>query len=151
LTVAQSVQASSRANAAFWGAETGRGIAMMRPAWAWHGAQVIEEPRRCGLVVGRLQRWKGPDILCAALERLGIRAPAIDWVGRDAAWGSREGSTAGHLSRAFPSAWGRKINHCLPEVPQEIARRQSAALFNLVPSTWDVFNFTAVEAMASGR
>jgi glycogen synthase len=30
-------------------------------------------------------------------------------------------------------------------------RRQSSALFNIVPSTWDVFNFTAVEAMASGR
>jgi hypothetical protein len=24
-------------------------------------------------------------------------------------------------------------------------------LFNLVPSTWDVFNFTAIEAMSSGR
>jgi hypothetical protein len=35
--------------------------------------------------------------------------------------------------------------------PEEVARSQSKSLLNLVPSTWDVFNFTAVEAMASGR
>ena len=113
--------------------------------------QQSSEPGSRGLVVGRVQRWKGPEILCAALQRLGTRAPAVDWVGRDTAWGARESSTATHLSRAFPSVWGQRINHCLPEAPQEIARRQATALFNLVPSTWDVFNFTAVEAMASGR
>ena len=32
--------------------------------------------------------------------------------------------------------------------PKYPARRQAGSLFNLVPSTWDVFNFTAVEAMA---
>ena len=39
--------------------------------------------------------------------------------------------------------------------PADLARRGDAApikcSFNIVPSTWDVFNFTAVEAMASGR
>jgi hypothetical protein len=29
--------------------------------------------------------------------------------------------------------------------------QQATALFNLVPSTWDVFNFTVVEGMASAR
>ena len=56
------------------------------------------------------------------------------------------------IFRAPSQASGAKeFNHCPPEAPQEIARRQATALFNLVPSTWDVFNFTAVEAMASGR
>jgi glycosyltransferase involved in cell wall biosynthesis len=151
LGIAQSVQTYSRANAAFWRAETGRDIAMIRPAWRQLGEPTIQKRGSRGLVVGRVQRWKGPEILCAALQRLGARAPAVDWVGRDTAWGARESSTATHLSRAFPSVWDRRINHCLPEAPQEIARRQAAALFNLVPSTWDVFNFTAVEAMASGR
>jgi glycogen synthase len=32
-----------------------------------------------------------------------------------------------------------------------VAQLQARALLNLVPSTWDVFNFTAAEAMASGR
>jgi glycosyltransferase involved in cell wall biosynthesis len=151
LAVAQSVQTSSRANAAFWRAETGRDIAMIRPAFVQVGVPPVEKVQNRGLVVGRAQRWKGPEILCAALERLGPRAPGIDWVGRDTAWGARERSTATFLSHVFPSVWGQKIEHCLPEAPQRIAWRQASALFNLVPSIWDVFNFSAVEAMASGR
>jgi glycosyltransferase involved in cell wall biosynthesis len=151
LAIAQSVQAYSQANAAFWRAETGRDIAMIRPAWRRLANPAIQKTGTRGLVVGRLQRWKGPEILCSALQRLGNRAPAVDWVGRDTPWGARESSTAAHLSRTFPSMWGRKISHCRPDAPQEIARRQATALFNLVPSTWDAFNFTAIEAMASGR
>jgi hypothetical protein len=56
-----------------------------------------------------------------------------------------------HLLRTFPRVWGQGIRHYQPEPPQQIAWRQATALFNLVPSSWDVFNFTAVEAMASGR
>jgi hypothetical protein len=152
LELAPAVQTCSRANAAFWRAEAGRDIAMIRPAWkGGAGPAFVEEARCCGLVVGRVQRWKGPEILCAALQLLGIRAPAVEWVGRDTAWEARENSTASHLSRTFPTIWGKTIRHCLPEAPREIAQRQATALFNLVPSTWDVFNFTAVEAMASGR
>jgi glycosyltransferase involved in cell wall biosynthesis len=151
LAIAQSVQASSRATAAFWCGETGREIAVIRPAWEQLAPLAIQEPNGRGLVIGRVQRWKGPEILCTALQRLGTRAPPVDWVGRDTAWGGREIATASHLSRAFPGIWGRKIRHFLPEAPEEIARRQAAALFNLVSSTWDVFNFSAVEAMASGR
>jgi glycosyltransferase involved in cell wall biosynthesis len=152
LALAGAVQTCSLANAAFWRAETGRDVAMIRPAAPIVARQSLEDgPSLCGVVVGRVQRWKGPEILCAALQRLGNRAPQVDWVGRDTPWGARESSTASHLAGAFPSVWGRKIRHRLPEVPPEIARRQATALFNLVPSTWDVFNFTAVEAMASGR
>jgi glycosyltransferase involved in cell wall biosynthesis len=150
LAVAGAVQTSSRANVAFWNEETGRDVILVRPALSRPTLEAAEASSR-GLVVGRVQRWKGPEILCNALQRLGTRAPAVDWIGRDTARGARESSTATHLSRAFPSVWGQKINHCLPEAPQEIAQRQASALFNLVPSTWDVFNFTAVEAMASGR
>jgi hypothetical protein len=146
-----SVQTLSCANAAFWRAESGRDVTVFRPAAPDRASLPPAKPSSRGLVVGRVQRWKGPEILCAALQRLGARAPAVDWVGRDTAWGARESSTACHLSRAFPSLWGRRINHCPHEAPQEIARRQATALFNLVPSIWDVFNFTAIEAMASGR
>jgi glycosyltransferase involved in cell wall biosynthesis len=151
IAVAGSVQAYSRSNAAFWRGETGREIAMIRPAWGQIAEPAIQKFPRHGLVVGRVQRWKGPQILCAALQRLGTRAPVVDWVGRDTPWSARESSTVSYLSSAFPGIWGQRVSHCLPEPPQEIARRQANALFNLVPSSWDTFNFTAVEAMASGR
>jgi glycosyltransferase involved in cell wall biosynthesis len=98
-----------------------------------------------------VQRWKGPQVLCAALDLLGDRAPRFDWIGRDTFWGARESSTSAHLSTAYPNVWGKKIVPHAPRPAAEITRLQAGALFNLVPSTWDVFNFTAVEAMASGR
>jgi len=89
--------------------------------------------------------------LCAALEILGDRALQIDWVGRDTPSESVHGSTSAHLSAAHPNVWGKRITPHAPKAATEVSRLQAGALFNLVPSTWDVFNFTAVEAMASGR
>ncbi len=41
--------------------------------------------------------------------------------------------------------------HNAPLPRYEVFALQASALFNVVPSTWDVFNFTAVEAMAAAR
>jgi len=151
LSVAGTIQTHSRANAGFWRSETGREITVIAPAWF---RSDIFEPQHStdrGLVVGRLQRWKGPVVLCEALRRLGCSAPCVDWVGRDTAWGARDGSAAKHLAQIYPDVWQTKFVHCAPISPAEVARRQARALFNIVPSTWDVFNFTVVEAMVSGR
>jgi glycosyltransferase involved in cell wall biosynthesis len=144
-------QTLSLLNATFWQAETGRSVATILPAWSTPNILEDREPNDRGLVVGRLQRWKGPAVLCEALRRLASRAPCIDWVGRDTAWGARDGSTAKHLAQAYGDVWQTKLVHHLPISPAEVAHRQARALFNIVPSTWDVFNFTVVEAMASGR
>jgi hypothetical protein len=151
LSVAGVVQTYSHANAAFWRAETGRDVEAIYPTWSSPSKQEALEIGDRGLVVGRLQRWKGCAILCDALCRLGIHAPSVDWFGRDTIWGARDNYTSAHLARTFPDVWGTKFCHHRQISPIEVMRRQSSALFNMVPSTWDVFNFTAVEAMASGR
>jgi glycosyltransferase involved in cell wall biosynthesis len=151
LSSAQAVQSYSLENAKFWRAETGRGITTILPAWSRPDVPEPQEHSDRGLVVGRLQRWKGPAVLCEGLQQLGGRAPCVDWVGRDTVWGARESSTAEHLARSYPDVWRTKLIHHAPISPEEVARRQASALFNIVPSTWDMFNFTVVEAMASGR
>jgi glycosyltransferase involved in cell wall biosynthesis len=151
LTGCPFIQTLSRSNAAFWQSETKRPVQMIRPAWTGVADHGGAQPSSDGLVVGRLQRWKGPDVLCEALRCLGTGAPVIDWVGRDTAWGDVHSTTSQHLSHDFPDIWGDRLVWRQPEPPAQIAARQAGALFNLVPSTWDVFNFTAVEAMASGR
>jgi len=124
---------------------------MIRPAWKALELPVLSSISDRGLVIGRVQRWKGPEVVCAALESLGSRTPLVDWVGRDTAYATRDGSTIAHLKERYPQAWGDKIAHYQPMPPADVARRQRSARFNLVASTWDVFNFTGVEAMASGR
>lgn len=151
LSAAQTVQSFSLGNAEFWRGETGRDIATILPAWSRSDLPEPQELSDRGLVVGRLQRWKGPEVLCEALRQLGDRAPCVDWVGRDTVWGVRESSTAEHLAQSYPDVWRTKLIHHAQISPDEVARRQASALFNIVPSTWDMFNFTVVEAMASGR
>ena len=89
--------------------------------------------------------------MCEAIALLGAAAPNIEWFGRDTPFGRREQSTSRHLAEVFPKVWGQRVFHLSPAPPSEIAKRQAAAQFNLVPSEWDVFNLTAAEAMASGR
>lgn len=151
LAEVDTVQTYSSTNAVYWEKETARSVLTTRPAWTPRAIQPKQELSNRGLVVGRVQRWKGPQDVCAAVDLLGNRTPQIDWVGRDTSWGYRDSSTATHLSNTYSGIWGKKIVHHVPISAEEVRHRQASAFFNLVPSTWDVFNFTAVEAMASGR
>jgi glycosyltransferase involved in cell wall biosynthesis len=144
-------QTYSRANAEFWRVESGADVQMIRPAIAVRQSVSTLAPSARGLVVGRIQRWKGPDTVCTALRVLGNRAPDIDWFGRDMAFGRQGTSTGQNLAKSFPDVWGKSVVSHPSIPPEEVQRAQAGALFNLVPSTWDVFNFTAAEAMASGR
>lgn len=149
---ASAIQCTSEANARFWHQQTRREVSKLLPAWRLpQPASGGEVPDSSGLVLGRVQRWKGPHVLCEAMRLLGKRAPSIDWRGRDAMYGERNRSTAAHLAETFPDVWGTRIHHRPQVDPQTAAALQRKALFNVVPSTWDVFNFTCVEAMASGR
>jgi glycosyltransferase involved in cell wall biosynthesis len=151
LALSQVVQTYVRANAEFWRAETGRDVVGVFPAWRPRFSPQAAEPNARGVVVGRLQRWKGPATVCEALQRLGPNAVDIDWYGRDTMWGARQVMASGHLKASFPDVWGARFHFHGQVSEEQVARHQSKALFNIVPSIWDAFNFTVAEAMASGR
>ena len=103
-----------------------------------------------GFVAGRIQYWKGPTVLCEALARLGDYAPRIEWAGRNTSYRAADQSMTEFLERSYPSVWGQTIQP-VGQIPrEEVLRRQAAAEFVVVPSIWDVFNYTAAEAMAMG-
>jgi glycosyltransferase involved in cell wall biosynthesis len=99
--------------------------------------------------VGRVQKWKGAVELCEAILLLGNAAPSVDWIGRDTAFGKPGMTTAGYLRATYPSIWGRGIRHLAALPPADVRDLQAAAAFCLVPSQWDTFNFTCVEAMGT--
>jgi glycosyltransferase involved in cell wall biosynthesis len=150
---ADELQSYGGPNAREWAALLGREVVHLWPAWR---PQEGSKPAAllanvAGLVVGRVQSWKGPSVLCEALRALGRDAPTIGWVGADT-YCRRKGYWTGDRLRAtYPELWGQKLVPFGRRNPQEAASLQAAAGFVVVPSTWDVFNFSAAEAMGRGR
>jgi glycosyltransferase involved in cell wall biosynthesis len=151
---ANAVQASTGSNADFWRRQTAREVHEVSVAWS-RAAEPEDahatEPSLRGIVVGRVQSWKGPDVLCRALELMGERAPAIDWVGKDMPFQVPGSSYSQFLSAKYPAIWGPLINHLPPVAADEVAKLHRAARFVVVPSTWDVLNYACIEAMAAGK
>ena len=151
LSAAEEVLSYGSANVDYWAGVLGRKVELVRPVWRPHTpVDTGGERTERGLVVGRVQHWKGPHILCEAMRLLGPRGPDIDWVGRDVPLHHQGGSTTRHLAQTWPDVWGPKVHHLPGESPQKLQQRQAKAGFVVVPSIWDVFNFTCIEAMTAG-
>jgi glycosyltransferase involved in cell wall biosynthesis len=152
LAAADQLQASSASTARFWEGHLDRQVNVVRPIW--HRPEDIGpsngDRTSRGLVVGRVQLWKGPHVLCEAMRLMGKDAPSVDWIGRDVPLARAGDSTSRYLSDTWPDVWGSRIRWLPQEAHQSILRRQQSAGFVLVPSVWDVFNMTCVEAMSAG-
>lgn len=139
----------SRANQQAWCDQLNRKVEYCPPPLAVKKPDIPQTLRNeRGLVVGRVQQWKGPETLCRALQLMGNSAPIIDWVGRSVMSQATGKQYDDYLRRKYAGIWGTRIVHHPPELPVRIGERQANASFVIVPSTWDVFNLTAAEAMA---
>jgi glycosyltransferase involved in cell wall biosynthesis len=104
-----------------------------------------------GIVVGRLQNWKGPEVLCQAAELLGAKAPKIIWVGRDTPFRLRQRWMSTHLKESYGNVWEKIVLPAGEKSRLITGSMQAAAKFVVVPSTWDTFNLAAVEAMSASK
>ncbi|RZL41919.1 MAG: glycosyltransferase family 1 protein [Pedobacter sp.] len=96
-----------------------------------------------------MQEWKGPDILCKALSLLTNSDVMINWYGRDTNYDGK--ITKGEqLKQKYPNIWGQKIIPNSPVLNSQLVRIQREANFAIIPSTWDMFNFTGLEYMSVG-
>jgi glycosyltransferase involved in cell wall biosynthesis len=98
-----------------------------------------------GLVVGRLQNWKGAEVLCKALRL----APEIEieWVGGDTDWGQIGMRASEYLAANYPDVFGKKLHWIGRLERDQVAQKMKVAGFLVVPSVWDVFNLTVAEGM----
>jgi glycosyltransferase involved in cell wall biosynthesis len=135
-------------NQQWWRSRLNTTVAHLNPAFTPPAPTERRPQTPNALVVGRIQSWKGPDTLCRALTELGSAAPQCDWIGRSTVGPDGRDTTA-RLTEQFPEIWGHRVRPLDPLPPIEIRQRQASASFVIVPSDWDVFNFTAVEAMSA--
>lgn len=155
---AETLQGNSRMNVEMWEERLGRSVKYCPPPLAPMSDTVREtDPEEMedqefasGFVAGRVQYWKGPTVLCEAQARLGEEAPRILWAGRDTQYSSSGQSMSDYLATKYPNTWEHSV--CpIGQVPRsKVLRQQATAKFVVVPSIWDVFNYTAVEAMREG-
>jgi glycosyltransferase involved in cell wall biosynthesis len=151
LAVADELQTYSRANAQEWMQLTRSDVTYIPPALEILSNTHPSEQSINGLVVGRIQYWKGVTVLCEALRLMGENAPTIEWIGRDTIYGESATSMSDYLAKTYPDIWGIKVKPMGTFSPKETLQRQAMAKFIIVPSVWDVFNYTSVEGMAQGK
>jgi glycosyltransferase involved in cell wall biosynthesis len=156
LEIADELQTYSQLNAKAWQQITNRDVRYIPPSLAIKDTALSPQNSHSssssnGLVVGRIQYWKGVSVLCEAVRLLGDQAPNINWIGSDTNYRDAKHSMSSYLEQHYSDIWGHKV---MPVgiFPPEITRQyQAQAKFILVPSIWDVFNYTCVEGMAQGK
>ena len=152
---ADELQTTGPKNAESWGSLLCRPVHHIWPAWPANSqpsaGQSGTQLNSYGVVVGRIQSWKGPDVLCRALALLGPSAPEIRWVGRDHPYRRLDQSLSVHLQNAYPEIWGKSLRPVGELSREKTSEEQAAAKFVVVPSIWDVCNQTAIEAMGAGK
>ena len=151
LSSADELQANSQSNARDWSELIQRSVTYIPPALSLPPASRTTEKSPEGLVVGRIQYWKGPTVLCEALRLLGTKAPPLGWLGRDTLYQASGESMANYLKQTYPDIWGTKVSPLGTLPAKETLERQAKAAFMVVPSIWDVFNYTCVEGMAQAQ
>ncbi|MFD1628610.1 glycosyltransferase family 4 protein [Pseudopedobacter beijingensis] len=99
-----------------------------------------------GVVVGRLQLWKGAVFLCEFYKKY-PSAPKVDWIGGDNYYKDHSKSMLSHLKKQYPDIIDNHINFKGRLSYEETQKAIENADFVLIPSTWDTFNFVITEAM----
>ncbi len=146
LESAQTLITYSESNKAEWQNLIHSSVLYIPPAFHIRSSSKAEND---GLarVVGRVQHWKGPETLCQALNILGTNAVDVEWIGKDMEYKGNIKSTSGYLQQHYPQIWKVKVKTTGALPYTEVQKRMAQARFGIVPSIWDVFNYTCVEWM----
>jgi glycosyltransferase involved in cell wall biosynthesis len=150
---ADELQGYGRPNVREWSDELAQPINHIWPGWTQSLKPAGAQPpvSDFGLVVGRVQAWKGPDVLCEAQKILGGDAPTILWVGPDATY-RRPGQWMAEVTKQnYPTVWGCSVRALGGASAEQALDYQLKAKFVVVPSRWDTFNLTVIESMAAGK
>jgi glycosyltransferase involved in cell wall biosynthesis len=147
LGLADAIHANSRSNAQFWESKIHKSIRVIPPFMEIPNRVTQCEESQRGLVVGRLQNLKGAEVLCRALQ--GISDIEIDWIGGDTQW-NKTLKASEFIKTNYSNVFGSKLRWLGPKNYASTQENLQCAKFVVVPSTWDVFNLAAAEAMSYG-
>jgi glycosyltransferase involved in cell wall biosynthesis len=140
----------SSSNQEFWQSYLSMPVSLILPALKAPPKELYRVIDHRFRVFGRFQKWKGIDVMSQALSRLPDTSQ-IEWYGRDTPYGASDKLGTEAIQEKYPGVIDKKLFRHGPVSQSSVYKLQSSALANIIPSSWDVFNFTVVEAMSSGR
>lgn len=151
LRLARNISTYSRANQHWWQQNLDRDVNYITPPLKVYPTTATNTNTGAGwIAAGRIQRWKGPQVVCKAWQLI-PDAPECQWAGRDTIWGENGQSATKWLADQFPGTWGKSIKPIGQITPAQLSAKMFCAKGVVVASTWDVFNYVAAEAMATGK
>ena len=156
---APSLHANSNLNARYWERITNRKVDVLLPylanrTFTRDGRSVFSELERVssakprGAVFARFQNLKGAWILASALME--VPNVEVHWYGADMFNLEKGCLWSESLKGDYPNLMGDKLIYHKPLRPDDVQEHMAKADFVCVPSLWDVFNLSAIEAMSQG-
>lgn len=132
---------------------TGRPVACTLPPWNGIPTTVQCTPTAEIVIASSLQPVKGALVTAAALEQTRARFPelSINWYGADTASGTGNQSVYQEITTLYPSVAGKQFHWQGPLKHTVLLPQIAAARFIVVPSVWETFSWTAIEAAALGK
>lgn len=106
-----------------------------------------------GLTIGGLQNVKGAVFMAQVLSylRQKNKSVSLEWIGYNTFTSPARSSMSEYLQKKFPEIW-QKYFLWIGEKPHHIAMKTlEKALFIVIPSLWETFNYTALEAAAASK
>lgn len=111
--------------------------------------KIIFSPKRSfALVVGNLQRLKGPEILCRALadERIKKTDLSVIWAGTDNYNHKKEQLMSETLEAECPDIWNKKLIWENTPDYNRLYQLYKEASFIIIPTIWESYNVISIEA-----
>jgi len=100
------------------------------------------------LVVGSLQKLKGPEILCKALldERIQKSNLRVVWAGADNFDHDSGKKMSEKLAEKFMTIWGKKLIWENSPDDRKLYQLYKEAAFVIIPTIWESYNVISIEA-----
>lgn len=108
--------------------------------------------QKYALIVGGLQKLKGPEVLCEALSRdTHSSSLKFIWVGSDNYHQKKGILMSKYLSAKYPGIWGSLVVWNKYATDDELFALYKGASFIIIPSLSESFNVISIEAAFHGK
>jgi glycosyltransferase involved in cell wall biosynthesis len=130
-----------------------RSCRFARAPWQGVQAELLHNSDETPLIIGGLQNVKGSIFLAEALshcKRMG-KPVEVRWIGYDTHTAPSGRLMSGNIARQFRDVWQKEFRWLGQKNYSEAMKTLEQASFLIIPSLWETFNYTALEAAMFGK